>query len=117
MPPDQADNGFAVALPPSLHAERRGEIAILRLSRPQKRNAIDDETVLGIETFFASLPADVKAIVVYGEGVHFSAGPDLGELSQRDIAAGIDQSRLWQRAVERTEIGPVSGVVVPHGGA
>jgi (methylthio)acryloyl-CoA hydratase len=115
MPTDQANNGFAVALPSSLHAERRGEIAILRLSRPQKRNAIDDETVLGIETFFASLPADVKAIVVYGEGEHFSAGLDLGELSERDIAAGIDHSRMWHRAFDRIEFGRVPVVAVLHG--
>ena len=33
----------------SLTAKRRGNIAILRLSRPQKRNALDDTTILGIE--------------------------------------------------------------------
>jgi (methylthio)acryloyl-CoA hydratase len=115
MPPDQANNGFAVVLPSSLCAERRDEIAILRLSRPQKRNAIDDETVLGIETFFASLPADVKAIVVYGEGEHFSAGLDLGELSERDIAAGIDHSRMWHRVFDRIEFGRVPVVAVLHG--
>ena len=33
---------FAPKLPASLTAKRRGDIAILRLARPQKRNAIDD---------------------------------------------------------------------------
>ena len=44
-----------IDLPPSLTAERDGDIALLRLSRPQKRNALDDGTVFGIETFFTSL--------------------------------------------------------------
>ena len=51
--------GFDVELPRSLKAERRGEIAILFLARPQKRNAIDDPTVSGIEAFFTLFPASV----------------------------------------------------------
>ena len=66
-------------LPASLTAKRQGNIAILRLSRPQKRNALDDTTVLGIEAFFDALPKDIKAVVVHGQGDHFSAGLDLGE--------------------------------------
>jgi (methylthio)acryloyl-CoA hydratase len=110
----QVKDGLA-GLPPSLHAERRGEIALLRLSRPQKRNAIDDETVLGLEAFFASLPAEVKAVVVYGEGEHFSAGLDLTELSERDVAAGVEHSRMWHRAFDRIEFGRVPVVAVLHG--
>ena len=37
-------------LPPSLHVSRHGEVAVLRLARPEKRNALNDPTVLGIET-------------------------------------------------------------------
>jgi len=39
-------------LPPTLKAERHGAVAVLKLARAQKRNALDDPTVLGIETFF-----------------------------------------------------------------
>ena len=40
-------------LPKSLKVERRGAVAILTLARPEKRNALNDATVLGLETFFA----------------------------------------------------------------
>ena len=50
--PKPAKKPFAPKLPPSLAAKRRGDVAILRLSRPQKRNALDDTTILGIEAFF-----------------------------------------------------------------
>src|SRR5665213_349104 len=36
-----------MTLPASLAAERQGDVAILRLKRPEKRNALDDETILG----------------------------------------------------------------------
>jgi (methylthio)acryloyl-CoA hydratase len=111
----RSDSGFDIELPRSLKAERRGEIALLRLARPQKRNAIDDPTVLGIERFFASLPDGIKAVVVHGEGEHFCAGLDLGELAARDVAAGIAHSRSWHRAFEHIEFGKVPVVAVLHG--
>src|SRR5918997_454427 len=55
-------SGFAPDLPDSLAAERRGDIALLRLARPHKRNALDDEMIFGIERFFTALPDDIRAI-------------------------------------------------------
>jgi (methylthio)acryloyl-CoA hydratase len=108
-------HGAANKLPPSLHFEQRGALGILRLSRPHKRNALDDATIIGIEHFFSAIPDDIKAIVIHGEGEHFCAGLDLSELSERDIAAGIAHSRAWHRAFERIEFGRVPVVAVLHG--
>ena len=58
-------------------------VAILKLARPEKRNALDDTTVEGIETFFSAIPDGVGAVVLAGEGEHFSAGLDLSELTER----------------------------------
>jgi enoyl-CoA hydratase/carnithine racemase len=108
-------SGFDIQLPRSLKAERRGDIAILFLARAEKRNALDDPTVLGIETFFTALPDGIKAVVLAGEGDHFCSGLDLSELSARDIAQGIAHSRSWHRAFERIEFGKVPVVAVLHG--
>ena len=81
-------------LPASLAAKRRGDVAILSLARPHKRNALDDATVLGIERFFAALPKGIKAVVMHGRGEHFSAGLDLSELTERDVAQGVEHSRM-----------------------
>jgi enoyl-CoA hydratase/carnithine racemase len=102
-------------LPTSLNAKRQGDIAILSLARPQKRNALDDATVLGIERFFAELPTGIKAVVLHGKGEHFSAGLDLGELTERDVAEGIAHSRMWHRAFDHIEFGKVPVVAVLHG--
>jgi enoyl-CoA hydratase/carnithine racemase len=103
------------AWPDSLRAERRGSVAVLRLSRPQKRNALDDETVLGIENFFATLPDDVKAVALHGEGEHFCAGLDLNVLSERNVSEGITHSRMWHRAFDRIQFGKVPVVAALHG--
>jgi (methylthio)acryloyl-CoA hydratase len=102
-------------LPASLHAELRGEVAVLRLSRPQKRNALDDDTVAGIEVFFRELPSTAKAVVLHGEGDHFSAGLDLNELTERDFAEAVEHSRGWHRIFEQIEFGKVPVVSVLHG--
>jgi enoyl-CoA hydratase/carnithine racemase len=108
-------NTIAGRLPPSLHFEQRAAVGVLRLSRPHKRNALDDDTVLGIERFFSAMPDDIKSVVIHGEGEHFCAGLDLSELSESDIAGGIAHSRLWHRAFEHVEFGRVPVVAVLHG--
>lgn len=102
-------------LPPTLHAERRGAVAVLKLARAEKRNALDDPTVAGIEAFFTSLPEGINAVVLAGDGEHFSAGLDLAELSERDVLAGIEHSRSWHRAFERIEFGKVPVIATLHG--
>jgi enoyl-CoA hydratase/carnithine racemase len=113
--PKPSRKSFTPKLPPSLTAKLRGNVAILRLSRPQKRNALDDTTILGIESFFKALPKDVKAVVIHGAGQHFSAGLDLGELTERDVAEGVLHSRMWHRVFDTIQFGKVPVVAVLHG--
>jgi len=107
--------GFEIELPRTLKAERRDDIAILTLTRAQKRNALDDPTVFGIEAFFDALPEDIKAVVLAAEGEHFSAGLDLTELTERNVVQGIAHSRSWHRAFDKIEFGKVPVVSVLHG--
>jgi (methylthio)acryloyl-CoA hydratase len=102
-------------LPPTLKAKRHGAVAVLRLNRAAKRNALDDPTVQGIEAFFAALPKDIRSAVICGDGDHFSAGLDLSELTERNTFEGVEHSRSWHRAFERIEYGPVPVVAVLHG--
>jgi (methylthio)acryloyl-CoA hydratase len=102
-------------LPASLAAERHGDVAILRLTRPHKRNALDDESIIGIEKFFATLPEDIGAVLLHGEGEHFCAGLDLSKLKERDVAQGVAHSRLWHNAFDKIQFGKAPVVVVLHG--
>lgn len=102
-------------LPPSLRATRRGAVAILTLARPQKRNALSDATILGIERFLDALPSDVRAVVLDAAGDHFCAGLDLAEMAERDTMAGVAHSRMWHRVFDRLEKGSVPIVSVLKG--
>jgi (methylthio)acryloyl-CoA hydratase len=105
----------SVALPPSLAAEQQGNIAILRLNRPHKRNALNDEAILGIDAFFSAVPDGVGCVLLAAEGEHFSSGLDLNEIEERDVAQGIAHSSLWHRAFEKIQFGEVPVVAVLHG--
>ncbi|MFJ7219050.1 crotonase/enoyl-CoA hydratase family protein [Amycolatopsis sp. NPDC098790] len=102
-------------LPPSLRLELHDDVAVLRLARPEKRNALDDATVLGLEAFFGAPPRGIKAVVLDCVGEHFSAGLDLSELTERDTFEGLEHSMMWHRAFERLERGRVPVVAVLRG--
>src|SRR6516164_3162604 len=89
-------------LPSSLQAERRGVVAVLRLNRADKRNALNDPMVAGIETFFSTLPDDIRVVVLCGQGAHFSAGLDLTELVDRKTFAGVEHSTACNSAACRS---------------
>jgi enoyl-CoA hydratase/carnithine racemase len=92
-----------------------GNVAVIRLNRPAKRNAISDELVLALRDVFQQLHEDARAAVVTGEGEHFCAGLDLSELKERDASQGLRHSRMWHAALEEVQYGPVPVVAALHG--
>ncbi len=103
---------------PDIHFERRGEqqeVAVIRLTRPAKRNALNDALILAIRDLFENMPEGVRAAVIDGEGEHFCAGLDLSELKERDAGQGLHHSRMWHAALERVQYGPVPVIAALHG--
>jgi enoyl-CoA hydratase/carnithine racemase len=103
------------ALHSTVGVARDDAVAIVTLQRPHKRNALDDATVEALEATFRGFGADVKAIVLQGDGDHFCAGLDLSEIEERDTIAGIAHSRLWHQAFEQIQFGRAPVVAVLHG--
>jgi enoyl-CoA hydratase/carnithine racemase len=93
----------------------RGAVAIVRLSRPAKRNALSDALILGLRDVFESMPEAVRAIVVDGQGDHFCAGLDLSELKERDAGAGMHHSRMWHAALDAVQFGKAPVIAALHG--
>ncbi len=92
-----------------------GNLAILRLSRPEKRNAIRDETILGLGEFFAALPEGVGGVLLTAEGANFSAGLDLGEHRERNAADVMHHSQMWHRVLNAIQFCGVPIVTVMKG--
>ncbi|MBY0463407.1 MAG: crotonase/enoyl-CoA hydratase family protein [Burkholderiales bacterium] len=95
--------------------EMQGPVAVVRLNRGAKRNALSDGLVLGLQEIFSNLPDEARAAVIDGNGEHFCAGLDLSELKERDAAQGLHHSRRWHAALAAIEQGPVPVIAALHG--
>lgn len=80
--------------------EKVGDIAIIKLNRPEKLNAINMEMV---EDFVKALDQaekdKVKAVIITGVGRAFSAGADVGEMLNMPIeeVARKGHAPMWER--------------------
>jgi enoyl-CoA hydratase/carnithine racemase len=102
-------------MPDSLRLDVRDAVAVLTIHREGKRNALDNDTVLGLEAFFLAPPDGVRAVVLHGTGEHFSAGLDLNALTGATPEAGLHHSRMWHRAWNAIEFGPLPVVSALQG--
>ncbi|MEM9350607.1 MAG: crotonase/enoyl-CoA hydratase family protein [Pseudomonadota bacterium] len=108
-------SNWPVPLPECIEVERQGPVALMWLNRPAKRNALSDELVLGMQTFFSSVPEDVRAIVVAGKGGHFCAGLDLNELKESNTVESFHTSMIGQGLNNTIQFCKVPIVSVLHG--
>ncbi len=95
--------------------EMRGPVALVRLSRPAKRNALNDALIAALRDVFQNLPEQAGAVVICGDGDHFCAGLDLSELKERDAGKGVHHSRSWHVALDAVQYGRVPVVAALHG--
>lgn len=108
-------SNWPVALPPCLTVERQQTVAVLTLSRPEKRNSLSDELVLGLQTFFSSIPDDVTAVVMHGAGHDFCAGLDLNEVKESDARKSLNTSLIGQRLNDTIQYLSVPVIAVLRG--
>ena len=112
---NDASSPWPTALPPCVKVERRDGIAVVMLDRPEKRNALSDELVLGLQAVFASIPDEVKGVVLHGAGDNFSAGLDLNELKESSVAESFHTAQIGQRLNDTVQFCKVPVVAVLHG--
>lgn len=92
-----------------------GDIAVLTLDRPDKRNALSDAMIGELGEAVERAARDAKVAVICGAGKHFSAGLDLGEHSEKTMMQGIAGSRAWHRVFARIQRGEIPYVAALHG--
>ncbi|MBC2769111.1 crotonase/enoyl-CoA hydratase family protein [Pusillimonas minor] len=90
-------------------------IALVTLTRPAKRNAINLDLVGELNHCFGSMPDTVKAIILHGEGDHFCAGLDLSEVREHTVPQSVMHSRMWHEAFEKIQFGRAPVIAVLHG--
>jgi enoyl-CoA hydratase/carnithine racemase len=97
--------------------ELRDRTAWLGLNRPQKRNAISDALLQGIEAAARRAQAEARAMVLFGHGPCFCAGLDLAEHRAREAPEVFHHSRAWHAAFSVIRRGPIPAIAALHGAA
>lgn len=100
---------------PVLLTERRGNIAIVTLNRPDKRNALSEALWRELRQTFESLDSDVHAVVLNGAGPHFCAGLDLSEHQKRTPIDSIPMSRFAHATLDAIQFCGRPVVAAMHG--
>jgi enoyl-CoA hydratase/carnithine racemase len=100
---------------PPLRVESEGPIAHLRLTRADKRNAVNTELIQALDAAFTAPPPGTRVWVISGEGDHFCAGLDLTEARQRTPNETFEHSRMWNRTFEKIQLGGIPVVGALHG--
>lgn len=104
--------------------ERRGPTLVVRINRPERRNAFDLEVRKGIAdaVFEARDDDDVRAVVITGTDGVFCAGGDLKSLSEAKRPIFKDRDRIrrlhpWFRELVNLEKPVIAAVDGPAFGA
>jgi enoyl-CoA hydratase/carnithine racemase len=109
-----------------------GAVATVTLARPERRNAMTPAIWHGLAAIGASLPPDVRVVVLRGEGPSFCAGIDLRLLSGDGVpgeervarpddtdferrVAGYQAGYLWLRDPAIVSIAAVHGHAIGAG--
>jgi enoyl-CoA hydratase/carnithine racemase len=107
--------------------EMRGEVAVITLDQPQKKNPLTFDTYAELRDTFRALTdcADVKAVVLTGAGGNFCSGGDvleiIGPLTERDTKGLLAFTRMTGdvvkaiRACPQPVITAIDGVCVGAG--
>lgn len=85
-----------------LLVEPQGEhVLLLRLNRPEKRNALATDLLGEVADALDKAAADesVRAVVITGADKFFAAGADINELATRDTGGALNDPRpaIWAR--------------------
>ncbi|TCU20600.1 enoyl-CoA hydratase/isomerase family protein [Rhizobium sullae] len=118
-------NEVAVHLAPAARerinpiCEREGRIAWITLSRPQRANALNYETLALILDAIGRAEAEpgIEGIILHGSGGHFCAGADLNELLGNGPAGVRKLLDLFREVTIRIERSHLVVAVAVHGAA
>ena len=106
----------------AVSVERRGGVALVRLTRPKTRNALGPEIKAGLAAAIPALMADpnVRCLVLTGTEAAFCSGGDLARMDDRGAPAVRERlraSHAWARLLVMGETPVVAAVNGPAVGA
>ncbi|MEA3056709.1 MAG: enoyl-CoA hydratase [Actinomycetota bacterium] len=96
----------------TLHRDRRGDVALVTIDRPERRNAVDHDTLVELASAIDDAVGDgARVIVLTGAGGHFCAGADLTGLEDAGFAT------VLRGVLDRLTSVPIATIAAVDGAA
>jgi len=89
---------------PTVLVEKDGPVLIVTLNRPQKRNAVNCESMCRLYDAWVRVDADngIRAAILTGKGDTFCAGMDLAEIGK--LRSGKPDNEWMERVMKEPEV-------------
>ncbi|MSQ55234.1 MAG: enoyl-CoA hydratase/isomerase family protein [Betaproteobacteria bacterium] len=100
-----------------IRVERDGPVSILTICRSQARNALRKQSLVEmIEAVRQETARGARALVITGEGEHFSSGADLKEMRADSVPVKEENlTRRWGPMLNGIESGPIPAIAAVRG--
>jgi enoyl-CoA hydratase/carnithine racemase len=95
-----------------------GNIALVGLNRPEKRNAINEPVINALREAIARAHEEADVAVLHGHGPNFSAGLDLNEALARatnQVPPRKRRRHSWHEVFDQIARGPIPWIAALHG--
>ncbi|PWJ86439.1 enoyl-CoA hydratase/carnithine racemase [Pseudaminobacter salicylatoxidans] len=91
-------------MPEAIVARHDGVIAWVKLNRPDRLNAMNEELVKELSEALARAEADetIRVIILHGEGRAFCSGDDLKDLDAQTVSE--DATQAWVEAIQQVTL-------------
>ena len=100
----------------AISAERRGDVAVVTIDRPERRNAIDVDHTTELADAVASAVAErARVVVIAGTGGNFCAGADLSGVEDESFQTALRRLLLGVRDAPVPVIAAVEGAALGAG--
>ncbi len=99
--------------------ELKGNVALIGLNRPEKRNALSEELIAHLREAVVRAGEEADAGLLFGHGPNFSAGLDLAEYAKRidpkTVRPRKRQPNSWHVTFDLISRGTIPFVAALHG--
>ncbi len=108
-------------MPTAIESSREGHVALLRIDRPEARNALSPEVMEELAGELERLDPDpeVRCVVIAGSEKVFAAGADIKAMSERSFEEALrhPSASFWRRlaAIRTPLVAAVSGYALGGG--
>lgn len=97
-----------------IRSERRGDVTLITLDRPERRNAVNHDALVDLRDAVAEARSS-RALVLTGAGGHFCAGADLTGVEDTGFVALLSEVLRSLQTASYPTIAAVSGAALGAG--